>query len=73
MESYYIILQIYEDDFGCEERPEDQEKQVLVVLRDEGGLQQTVRQDDAWLYAHNIREGDRVRWRNGRLEKGETG
>lgn len=71
MEGYYRILHIYEDDFGCEERPEDQEKQVLVVLRDETGLEQTIRQDDAWLYACDIREGDRVRWRDGRLEKGE--
>ena len=71
MKAWYTILHIYEDDFGCEERPENQEKQVLVVLQDESGLQQTVRQDDAWLYAREIREGDRVQWKNGRLEKGE--
>ena len=69
MEAYYRILHIYEDDFGCEERPEDQAKQVLVVLRDSCGMEQTIRQDDDRMYALHLEEGDTVRWENGLLWK----
>ena len=67
MEETYTVLHIYEDDFGCEERPADQEPQVIVVLQDRAGLQTVLKQPDAWLYQQQINEGSAVRLDNGQL------
>ena len=69
MEKLDTVLHIYEDDFGCEERPADQERQVIVVLRDGAGRETAIRQPDAWLYAQDINEGDSVVLRENRLYK----
>ena len=67
----YRITAIYEDDYGCEERGPEQETQVLVVLWDGSGLEQTIRQADAWLLAQDINEGDWVSLSDGKLMKNE--
>lgn len=67
----YIVEKIYEDDFGCEERPENYEPQVIVSLRDAKGAEQLLRQPDVWLYRQRIEEGSRVRLTGGRLYSGE--
>lgn len=69
MSKKYIVAGIYEDDFGCEERARDYETQVIVVLRDESGSEESVRQSDAWLYQQDIQEGDEVVLEGKRLEK----
>ena len=56
-EQEYIILQIQEDDYGCEERPAGEPLQVLVTLENPAGEQKTLLVADEWLYAHEIDEG----------------
>ena len=49
MEQEYIILQIQEDDYGCEERSAGAKKTVLVRLKDAKGNERLTRQEDDWL------------------------
>ena len=53
----WIVKRIQEDDFGCEERPDDAKTQVLVTLTDENGQERLIRVDDEWLYKNGIDEG----------------
>jgi len=59
-EQEYIILQIQEDDYGCEERPAGAKKTVLVRLKDAKENERLIRQEDDWLYEQGIDEGDPV-------------
>lgn len=55
------VLKIEEDvDFGCEERGEDSPVMAVVLLQDENGNEQKVRQEDQMLYERDINEGDLV-------------
>lgn len=56
----YTIYRIFEDDYGCEERPEDQPDMVLVLLRDENGCERLLRVEDALLRRLNLDEGSAV-------------
>ena len=49
-EQEYIILQIQEDDYGCEERPAGAKKTVLVRMKDAKENERMIRQEDDWLY-----------------------
>ena len=70
MTEYYNVERIWEDDFGCEERPAEYEPQVIVVLKDAAGKEHSLKQADAWLYQQEIREGGRsVPGGGGRLRK----
>ena len=60
MEQEYIILQIQEDDYGCEERSAGAKKTVLVRLKDAKESERMIRQEDDWLYEQGIDEGDLV-------------
>ena len=53
----WMVKRIQEDDFGCEERPDDAKAQVLVTLADENGQERMIRVDDEWLYENGIDEG----------------
>ena len=68
-EQEYIILQIQEDDYGCEERPTDTKKTVLVRLRDTEENERIIRQEDDWLYEQGIDEGDLVVFAENHLYK----
>lgn len=68
-EQKYIILQIQEDDYGCEERPAGAKKTVLVRLKDAEKNERMVRQEDDWLYEQGIDEGDLVVFVENRLYK----
>ena len=59
-EQEYIILQIQEDDYGCEERPVGAKKPVFVRLKDAKENERMIRQEDDWLYEQGIDEGDLV-------------
>lgn len=72
------VLEIYEADFGCEERPDGQETMVCVRLLDttaETNLSKypeyTIRVADQALYDAGIDEGDLVRFdpESGQIEK----
>ncbi len=56
----YKVLHIYEELYGCEERPEGYVPTVEVVLCDSCGRETIISQEDEWLYSRNIREGDTV-------------
>lgn len=56
----YIVKRIQEADYGCEERPEGYQFQVLLLLRDETGQEIDMEVADAELLAKDINEGDWV-------------
>lgn len=66
-EKTYILTQILEDDYGCEERPAGQAVTVLALLTDSEGNETVLRQEDQWLYERQIDEGDTVVVAEGRL------
>ncbi|WP_298483791.1 hypothetical protein [uncultured Ruminococcus sp.] len=54
----YTILKIVEEDYGCEGVPDGQEPMCSVLLRDEKKNEHWVKLSDAYLTAHQLREGD---------------
>lgn len=56
----YIVKKIQESDFGCEERPEGNQLQVLLRLRDEVGQEIDMEVPNVELLAKDINEGDWV-------------
>ena len=57
----YKVQKIEEDvDFGCEERGEDSPVMAVVLLQDENGNEQKIRQEDQVLYERDINEGNLV-------------
>ena len=69
MQKTYTVIEIYEADFGCEERPEGQETKVGIRLKAEDGEEIHRQEADVELYAKNINEGDKVIFIEGRIEK----
>ena len=63
----YKILEIYEADFGCEERPEGQETMVQVKLQSEEGEIQSLLVPDRSLYELGVDEGDEVQIKDGTI------
>lgn len=51
MQKTYTVIEIYEADFGCEERPEGQETMVGIRLKAEDGEEIHRQEADAELYA----------------------
>ena len=56
----YTVERIEELDFGCEGRPEGMKDMVRVFLKGENGEEESLKVEDAWLYAHGIDEGSQV-------------
>ena len=54
----WIVKRIQEDDYGCEERPENEKVTVLVTLINENGQERQLRVKDDWMYANGINESD---------------
>ena len=71
MTEIYRVEKIYEDDFGCEERAEGHEPQVIVILRDPAGNEISVKQADAWMYQQEVDEGSRALLIGGKLYRAE--
>lgn len=69
MQKTYTVIEIYEADFGCEERPEGQKTMVGIHLKAEDGEEIHRQEADAELYDKNINEGDKVIFIEGRIEK----
>lgn len=69
MQKTYTVIEIYEADFGCEDRPEGQETMVGIRLKAEDGEEIHRQEADAELYAKNINEDDKVIFIEGRIEK----
>ena len=55
----YTVERIEELDFGCEGRPEGMKDMVRVFLKGENGEEESLKVEDAWLYAHGIDEGSK--------------
>ena len=56
----YTVERIEELDFGCEGRPEGMKEMVRVFLKGENGEEESLKVEDAWLYAHGIDDGSNV-------------
>ena len=56
----YTVERIEELDFGCEGRPEGMKDMVRVFLKGENGEEESLKVEDAWLYAHGFDEGSKV-------------
>lgn len=56
----YVVKQILEPDYGCEERPDDYMAVDKVLLRDENGQEIEMDIPDKELYEKDIDEGDWV-------------
>lgn len=54
------VVEIIEDDFGCEGVPEDAEAMVTVVVTDAEGKEQRIAMADKLCYDRNIEVGDSV-------------
>ena len=54
------IVQIYEEDHGCEGIQPGEIPMDEVLLRDDAGAERWVKLPDAILLAHCLREGDRI-------------
>ena len=69
MQEKYQVMEIYERDYGCEEREDDQKDIVLVRLRSENGQEHVVEAEDAALYRQEIMEGTEVFLVDGKLRR----
>lgn len=67
MREKYRVFQIYEDDYGCEEKSENDRGKVIVILKSSSGNELSVKQEDVWLYEQEIKEGDEVFLAEGKL------
>ena len=54
----YKITGIFEEDYGCEGVPEDEELMCKVLLQDSDGNEKWVKLADNYLTEHNLNEGD---------------
>lgn len=54
----WIVKQIMEADYGCEEKSREELDQVIVLLTDENGESIRFRASDSMLYRMGIDEGD---------------
>lgn len=69
MREKYTVSKIYEDDFGCEERGDAYQAQVIVIIKSSDGNEFSVKQADVWMYEQEINEGDEVFLVEGKLQK----
>lgn len=69
MDEKYKVIEIYEMDFGCEERAEEMEDMVQIRLCSSTGEIITIQAADASLYEQNIVEGTEVSLADGKLKK----
>lgn len=60
MEESYLVVNIEEQDFGCEGRPDGMETMVDVVLQKKDGTKIRIEEKDKRLYELDINEGDSV-------------
>ena len=57
MKNMWKIKQIFDGDYGCEERQPGETANVTVYLEDENGHEKAVRAEDDWLIKNNLDEG----------------
>lgn len=69
MQETYTVIEIFERDYGCEEREAGQEDLVQVKLRSKSGQESVLLVSDASLYEQDIKEGLEVFLIEGKLQK----
>lgn len=52
------IKQIFDGEYGCEERTADEKAKVLVILENETGEERSLSVEDDWLTAQGLEEGN---------------
>lgn len=57
----YTIYRIFEDDYGCEERPDDAPEMVLLLLRNHEGEERLLRVEESLLLRLNLDEGSSIK------------
>ena len=72
MEESYLVVNIEEQDFGCEGRPDGTEAMVDVVLQKADGTKIRIEEKDKRLYELDINEGDSVFLQDGRIYKADN-
>ncbi|MCR5600100.1 MAG: hypothetical protein K6G33_05100 [Ruminococcus sp.] len=58
----YTVLEIFEEDYGCEGVPENEEPMCSVLVRNENGIEKWLKISDNYLTQHNIRKGEAIEW-----------
>lgn len=53
----YEILKIYEDDYGCEGIPDNEELMCTVALRGENGTEKHIRLSDSFITENSLKIG----------------
>ena len=53
----YEIIDIYEEDYGCEGIPEDGELMCIVALKGENGIEKHVRLSDNFITDNSLKKG----------------
>ena len=53
----YEIIDIYEEDHGCEGIPEGGELMCIVALRNENGIEKHVRLSDSFITDNSLKKG----------------
>lgn len=56
----YLVLEIFDEDYGCEGVPEGQDPLCAVHVRDENGNDSWIRLTDRYLTDNGINEGDNI-------------
>ena len=56
----YEIIEITEDDYGCEGIPENEELMCTVLLRGENGSEKQIRLADSFLSENDIKRGSHL-------------
>lgn len=69
MQEKYKVIEIFERDYGCEEREEGQADMVQVRICSESGQERVIEAEDAALYREEITEGTEVFLIDGKLKR----
>lgn len=58
----YKIVEIYDDDYGCEGVPEDQDPMCILKVKDEEGNIKWIRLSSVYIDDNRIKEGDVIEY-----------
>jgi len=58
----YTILEIYEEDYGCEGIPDGEEPMCSVRVRSENGIEKLLKITDSYLTENKLDRGSILNW-----------
>ena len=56
----YEIINIFDEDYGCEGIPENEELMCVVFLRDENGNERSLRLSESFITDNSLKKGSYV-------------